>query len=50
MLKGRFLKQMNLIEMVFKFAFKSIIIYKITFNNFNFVDKKYKLVDHKKNI
>ena len=49
MLKDHFLKQINLIEMTFKFAFKSIIIYKITFNDFNFINKKCKLINYKKN-
>ena len=41
---------MNLIEIAFKSTLKSMIIYKITFNDLNFVNKEYKLVNHKKNI
>ena len=40
---------MNLIEVVFEFTLESIIMYKITFNDFDFVDKKYKLINYKKN-
>ena len=50
MLKNRFLKQMNLIKIIFKFKLKSTIVYKIIFNRFNFINKKYKFVDVKKNI
>ena len=41
---------MNLIEIAFKSTLKSMIIHKITFNDFNFINKEYKLVNHKKNI
>ena len=50
MLKDRFLKQMNLIKTTFEFALESIIIYKIIFNDFDFIDKKCKFVNYKKNI
>ena len=50
MLKDRFLKQMNLIKTTFEPALESMIIYKITFNDLDFIDKKCKLVDYKKNI
>ena len=40
---------MNLIKTTLKSALKSMIIYKITFNRLDFVNKKYKFVNHKKN-
>ena len=40
---------MNLIEIVFEFTFESAIVYQMIFDRFNFVNKKYKLVNHKKN-
>ena len=36
---------MNLIKVVFKFKLKLIIIYKIIFNYFNFINKEYKFVN-----
>ena len=41
---------MNLIEIAFKFELKSTIVYKIIFNRLDFINQKYKLVDHKENI
>ena len=51
MLKSRFLKQMNLIETIFKFKFKiEFIIKLIIIYKKNFADKKCKFINHKKNI
>ena len=40
---------MNLIKTTLKFMLEQMIM-KIIFNRLDFVNKKYKLVDHKKNI
>ena len=50
MLKDRFLKQTNLIKITIKFMLKQIIINKIKYNSFNFINIKCKLINHKKNI
>ena len=50
MLKNRFLKQLSLIKITFKFKLESTIVHKIIFNRFNSINKKYKLVNYKKNI
>ena len=47
MLRDCFLKQTNLIKTTVEFMFKQIIVNKIIFNRFNFINKKCKLVDHK---
>ena len=50
MLKDRFLKYMNLIEIAFKFELESTIMYKIIFDHLDFINKEYKFVNHRKNI
>ena len=54
MLKARFLKRMNLIKTTLEFKLESLIesmiIRKIIFNLFDFINKEYKLVNYKKNI
>ena len=40
---------MNLIKTTFEFMFEQIIV-KIIFNRFNFINKKCKLFNYKKNI
>ena len=50
MLKNRFLKQTNLIKTALKSMFEQIIIDKIIFDRLNSINKKCKLVNHKKNI
>ena len=48
MLKDHFLKQTNLIKTTLKFLLKQIIVNKIIIDRFDFINKKCKLVNHKR--